>query len=138
MMASQCFRTGRIEAAVRYSDAGQIVLASGGGDAPPYGTEVLLGAVYIAIGQPERMAELCRAQLARRHDTHVHIRAWLVVALSVAGSDGAAMDSADALIEAAEATRNPSLLALALWAYGVAFHHADPGPGRFTPWAGVW
>jgi hypothetical protein len=126
MMASQCFRTGRIEAAVRYSDAGQIVLASGGGDAPPYGTEVLLGAVYIAIGQPERMAELCRAQLARRHDTHVHIRAWLVVALSVAGSDGAAMDSADALIEAAEATRNPSLLALALWAYGVAFHHGDP------------
>jgi hypothetical protein len=36
------------------------------------------------------------------------------------------MDSADGLIEAAEATGNPSLLAWALGAYGVAFRHADP------------
>ena len=36
------------------------------------------------------------------------------------------MDSADGLIEAAEATGNPSLLALALGAYGVAFRDADP------------
>ena len=86
----------------------------------------VLGAVYLAIGQPERLAELCRAQLARRRDTHVHIRAWLVVALAVAGSGGEAMDSADGLIEAAEATGNPSLLALALAAYGLAFRDADP------------
>ena len=36
------------------------------------------------------------------------------------------MDSADGLIEAAEATGNPLLLALALGAYGGAFHDADP------------
>ena len=36
------------------------------------------------------------------------------------------MDSADGLIEAAEATGNPSLLASALWAYGIAFRAADP------------
>ena len=36
------------------------------------------------------------------------------------------MDSADGLIEAAEATGNPHLLAWALGAYGVAFHDADP------------
>jgi hypothetical protein len=36
------------------------------------------------------------------------------------------MDSADGLIEAAEATGNPSVLALALFAYGVAFRDADP------------
>jgi len=36
------------------------------------------------------------------------------------------MDSADGLIEAAEATGNPSLLALALGAYGSAFRDADP------------
>jgi hypothetical protein len=35
------------------------------------------------------------------------------------------MDSADGLIEAAEATGNPSFLGLALWAYGVAFRNAD-------------
>ena len=125
VIASLCYTTGRIEAAVGYCDAGQIVLGRSR-EALPYGIEGMLGAVYLAIGQPERLAELCRAQLARRRDTHVHIRAWLVVALAVAGSGGEAMDSADGLIEAAEATGNPFLLALALGAYGVAFRDADP------------
>jgi predicted ATPase len=125
VIASLCYTTGRIEAAVGYSDAAQIVLGRSR-DALPYGTEGVLGPVYLAIGQPERLAELCRAQLARRRDTHVHIRAWLVIALSFAGSGGEAMDSADGLIEAAEATGNPFLLALALSAYGSAFRDADP------------
>jgi predicted ATPase/class 3 adenylate cyclase len=125
VIASQCFTTGRIEAAVGYSDAGQIVLGSSR-EALPYGTEAVLGSVYLVIGQPERCAELCRAQLARRRDTHVYIRGWLVVALSVAGSGGEAMDSADGLIEAAEATGNPLSLGWALFAYGGAFRDADP------------
>ena len=125
VIASLCYTTGRIEAAVRYCDAGQIVLGRSR-EALPYGSDALLGAAYLAIGQPERLAEWCRAQLARRRDTHVHIRAWLVLALSVAGSGGEAMDSADGLIEAAEATGNPSLLAFALATYGWAFRDADP------------
>ena len=125
VVASWCYMTGRIEAAVRYCEAGQIVLGKSR-DAPPYGIEGFLGAVYVAIGQPERMAELCRAQLARRRDTHVYIRAWLVGALAVAGSGGEAMDCADGLIEAAEATGNPHMLAWALTAYGAAFGDADP------------
>jgi predicted ATPase/class 3 adenylate cyclase len=125
VIASQCFTTGRIEAAVRYCDAGQIVLDKSR-EALPYGTECLLGVVYVAIGQPERQAEWCRAQLARRRDTHVHIRGWLVAALALAGSGGEAMDSADGLIEAAEATGNPHMLALALLAYGGALRDADP------------
>jgi predicted ATPase len=125
VIASLCYTTGRIEAAVRYADAGQIVLGRSR-EAPPHGIEAWLGSVYLGIGQPERWAELCRAQLARRRDTHVHIRAWLVAALAFAGSGGEAMDSADGLIEAAEATGNPHLLALALGAYGSAFRDADP------------
>ena len=125
VIASLCYTTGRIEAAVGYADAGQIVLGRSR-EALPYGIEAVLGAVYLAIGQPERWVELCRAQLARRRDTHVHIRAWLVIALAVAGSGGEAMDSADGLIEAAEATGNPVLLAWALAAYGLAFRDADP------------
>ncbi|MGO9071450.1 ATP-binding protein, partial [Mycobacterium sp.] len=124
-LASLCYTTGRIEAAVGYSNAGQIVLGRSR-EALPHGIEVALGAVYLAIGQPERLAEWCRAQLARRRDTHVHIRAWLVAALALAGTGGEAMDSADGLIEAAEATGNPHMLASALWAYGVAFRDADP------------
>jgi predicted ATPase len=125
VLASLCYATGRIEAAVGYADAGQIVLGRSR-DALPHGSDALLGAVYLAIGQPERLAEWCRAQLAHGRDTHVQIWAWLVVALSLAGSGGEAMDSADGLIEAAEATGNPSLLAFALGAYGVAFRDADP------------
>jgi predicted ATPase len=125
VIASQCYATGRIEAAVGYADAGQIVLDSSR-DAPPFGIEGVLGVVYLVIGQPERLAELCRAQLARRRDTHVFIRGWLVGALALAGSGGEAMDSADGLIQAAEATANPEFLALALSVYGVAFRDADP------------
>jgi predicted ATPase len=124
-VASQCFTAGRIEAAVRYSDAGQIVLGSSR-EALPHGIEAWLGLAYLAIGQPERLAELCRAQLARRRDTHLYIRAWLVAALAMAGSGGEAMDAADGLIEAAEATGNPHVLTLALAAYGGAFYDADP------------
>ena len=125
VIASLCYTTGRIEAAVGYSDAGQIVLGRSR-EALPYGIEGWLGAVYLATGQPERMAEVCRAQLARRRDTHVYIRAWLVCALAVAGCGGEAMDAADGLIEAAEATGNPMFLGWGLFAYGLAFSDADP------------
>jgi predicted ATPase/class 3 adenylate cyclase len=125
VIASVCYATGRIEAAVRYCDAGQIVLGRSR-DALPYGIECLLGVVYLGLGQPERLAEWCRAQLVRRRDTHVHIRAWLVAALAMAGSGAEAMDAADGLIEAAEATSNPFFLAWALAAYGLAFRDADP------------
>ena len=124
-MRRSAVRTGRIEAAVGYSDAGQIIVGRSR-EALPYGIEGLLGGAYLAIGQPERWAEWCRAQLARRRDTHVLIRAWLVRALSLAGCGGEAMDCADGLIEAAEATGNPALLAWALVAYGLAFRDADP------------
>ena len=113
VIASLCYMTGRIEAAVGYSDAAQIVVGRSR-EALPFGIEGLLGAVYVVVGQPERMAEWCRAQLARGRDTHVHIRAWLVLALSVAGSRGEAMAAADGLIEATEATGNPGSLASAL------------------------
>ena len=69
MMASQCYMAGRLEAAVRYSDAGQTVLGNGR-DEVPYGIEGWLGGAYVYIGQPERWVEWCRAQLARGRDTH--------------------------------------------------------------------
>ncbi len=125
VIASLCFATGRIEAAVGYAEAGQIVVGRSR-DALPYGIEAALGLVYLVIGQPERLAKLCRAQLARRRDNNAHLRAWLVSALALAGCVGEAMDSADGLIQAAEATGNPYLLALALGAYGSAFRDADP------------
>jgi predicted ATPase len=126
VIASLCWMaSGRIDDAIRYNDACQIVLGNSR-DAPPYGVEGLLSSAYIASGEPERWAELCRAQLARRRDTHVHIRACLVWALVFAGAGEEAMVAADGLIEAGEATRNPYMLSFALSAYGFAFRDADP------------
>src|SRR5580693_5682529 len=55
VIASQCWTAGRIEAALGYCDAGQIVLDRSR-EALPYGIEAWLGVVYLAIGQPERLA----------------------------------------------------------------------------------
>jgi predicted ATPase len=124
VMAAQCYMAGRIDEAIRYSDAAQTVL-SRGGDEPPISAEGWVGGAYVAMGQPERWVEFCRAQLARNRDTHVQIRACLVIALTTAGSGQAAMDAAEGLIEAAEATRNPYVLSFAFLASGTAFRDVD-------------
>jgi predicted ATPase len=124
-IAAQCWVVGRIEEAVGYADAGQTVIATGG-DAVPYGVEGALGGVYVTIGQPERWVEWCRAQLARGRDTHTLTWAALVLALTVAGAGEEARAAANGLIDAAEATHNPCVLAYALHVYGSAFRGADP------------
>jgi hypothetical protein len=125
VIASQCWLAGRVEAAVHYADDGQMVIGSGRHEVP-FGTEGLLGSTYIAAGQPERTIEWCRAQLARGRDTHTFTRTCIVFALAIAGSGEEARAAAAGLIDAAEATRNPYVLAYALSAYGFAFRDADP------------
>jgi predicted ATPase len=125
VMATYCWVVGRVADAVGYSDAAQVVIGTGGEDVP-YGIQGWLGGPYLAIGQPERSVDVCRAQLARGRDTHTLTRASLVFSLTMAGSRDEAMAVADGLIEAAEATRNPLALSYALLAYGIAFGDADP------------
>jgi tetratricopeptide (TPR) repeat protein len=129
VMAAQCWMPGRIEAAVRYTDAAQLVIGSGR-DGIPFGAEGWLGAAYLNIGQPERMVEWCRAQLARGRDTHTLIRGCLVCALAVAGCGEEARAATNGLVDAAEATRNPHVLSFALFAFGYAFRDADPVHAR--------
>jgi tetratricopeptide (TPR) repeat protein len=125
VLASACWNLGRIEAAVGYSDAAQLVMR-GGRHEVPFGVEGALGAAYAAIGQPERWVEWCRAQLARGRDTHSLTRTNLVLALTSAGCGEEARAAATGLIDAAEATHNPFVLSAALWAHGRAFLDADP------------
>jgi predicted ATPase len=125
VMASLCCLAGRVDAGVRYSEAGQTVIGMGRHEVP-FGAEGLLGGSYMLIGQPERWAEFCGAELQRRSDDAVNIRACRVFALTFAGSSEEAIVAADGLIEAAEATENPFLLSYALNAYGTAFREADP------------
>ena len=128
-IASQCYLAGRIEAAVGYSDAGEMVIGNDY-DELPFGLEGLLGAAYLVIGQPERTVEWCRAFLARGRGTHTLTRATLVVALTMVGRADEAMAAANGLIESAEATRNPFVLSFALLQYGFAFRDADPDRAR--------
>ena len=125
VVAEFCYMAGRIEAAVGYGEAGQEVIGRGRAEVP-FGAEGLLGGSYVAVGQPERWIRWCRAQLARGLDTHGYTTACLVVLLAVTGSFDDAMAAANGLIEAAEATGNSSVLSLALLAYGLAVHDADP------------
>jgi predicted ATPase len=125
VMASQCYLAGRIDKAVGYSDASQAATGSTRDDVP-FGAEGWLVGPYLSIGQPERAVELCRAQLARRRDADPFTTACLVIALTFAGSGDAARTTANGLIDAAEATRNPFVLSFALLACGLAFREADP------------
>jgi hypothetical protein len=102
------------------------VIDSGEFDEVPYGREGVLGAPYCIIGQPERAVEWCRAQLAHDRDTHGVTAGNLVLALKQAGRDDEAMTGASGLVAAAEATRNPFALSLALLCEGYVFREAEP------------
>jgi tetratricopeptide (TPR) repeat protein len=125
IMASLCWLAGRIDESLRYCDAGRLTIG-GGSEEVPLGLEGWLGSAYQYIGQSERWAEWCRAQLARGRDTHTMTRICLVIALSTAGCADEAMAAADGLIEAAETTGNPWVLGMALLTCGAAFRDADP------------
>jgi hypothetical protein len=124
-MATQCRIVGRIDDAVRYSEAGQMVFVRSRAGVPR-GFEAWLGAVYGHIGRPDRSVEWCRIELAGNRDPHVLTRTLLLIALTMTGSYDAAMAAAKGLIEAAEATRNPHVLAFTLLVYGLAHCDADP------------
>ena len=126
VQASLCCVVGRFEEAVRYSDIGQTIITTGHYEVP-FGLEGGLGSAYLYIGQPERYVEVVRAQVARGHDTNPVTRTFLVLGLVVAGSIDEAILATNGLIDAAEATRNPYVLAYALLACGFAFRDADPG-----------
>jgi predicted ATPase len=125
VMASTCYNAGRVEDAVRYSDAGQKMIESGR-YAVPFGIEGMLGTPWIVIGQSQRWVDLCRAEVARGRDTHTLSWACLVFALVIVGRADEAMAAVDGLVDAAEITHNPGAHSFALLAEGLAFRGADP------------
>jgi tetratricopeptide (TPR) repeat protein len=124
--ASLSVLVGRFEEAVRYSEIGQTVIAAAS-DKVSYFGQPFLASAYLFVGQPDRYVELCRALVKRTRDTHASAWANLVFALAACGSTDEAMVAADGLIEAAEATGNPWVLAYALFAWGFTFRDTDSG-----------
>ena len=125
VVASLCVLVGRFEEAVSYSEVGQTIIAAAN-DKVSYVGEPFLGSAYLFVGQPERYVQLCRAHLTRTGDTNTFARANLVMALAISGSTDEAMATANGLIDAAEATGNPWVLAYTLLACGYAFRDTDP------------
>ena len=128
VMASCCWRVGRIEDAFGYTDAGQAVIRNCRGEVP-YGIEAWLGGAYLATGESERWVEWCRAQLARGRN-NVLTRACLVLALATAGSRDDAITATNGLVNSAESACNPHALSFALLAFGYALRDADPSRAR--------
>jgi predicted ATPase/class 3 adenylate cyclase len=124
-IASQCYTSGRVDAAVHYSDAGIEDFQSGRGEVP-FGVEAMLCMAYPYAGQPERSAEWCRRWVQSGRDTHSLSRVGLTISLLVAQSYEEAIATTAGLIEAAQATRNPWAISFALMAYTYALSHADP------------
>jgi predicted ATPase len=125
-MASHCWLVGKFEAAVGYGEAGQTVFGNGREYVAQYDSAYTLGTPYVYVGQPQRAVDWFRALLVAGLDGHTHTRSALVVALSFAGSADEAVAAAEGLVDAAEATRNPYQLSLALLAEGFAFRDSDP------------
>jgi hypothetical protein len=125
VMASQCIMSGRVDAAVRYRDAGKAIVESGLGEVP-FGIEGMLFNIYLYAAQPERAVDWCRSRVQSGRDTHSWSRVSLILSLAVAQSYEEAIAATTGLIEAAEATRNPWSLSFALLAFGAAHLHADP------------
>ena len=125
VVASLCIVFGRFEQAVHYSEVGQRVIAAAS-DKVSYVGEGFLGSAYLFVGQPERYVELCRAWLTRSGDANTFAKANLVAALFASGSTDEAMVTANGLIDAAEASGNPWVLAYTLAVCGVAFRDTDP------------
>jgi predicted ATPase len=125
VIASQCYTSGRVEEAVRYSDAGIPVVESGRGEVP-FDVEGLLSSAYVYAAQPERAVDWCRSRVQSGRDSHRLSRASLILSLTVAQSYEDAIAATTGLIEAAEATGNPWALSYALVAFGVALTHVDP------------
>jgi predicted ATPase len=129
VMATHCFMVGRVEEALRYSDAGKNVVAGSGCEALS-GFESWLAGAHINIGLAQPEIEWLRGLLARDQDPYALARAVLVFALMRAGSHAEAMATAKELIDAADAISNPWAHSYALLTYGIACCDADPVRAR--------
>lgn len=127
VIAAECYRTGRLDDAVRYADLATATIDSGRVDQMLYDFEpTSLGGTYITMGLSDRWLELCRNRFARGQGIHTFNRAAMVMALVTAGEIDEAQSACDDLLAAAETTDNPGARSFALLAYGYTWRGSRP------------
>jgi len=129
VMATLCWEVGRVEEAIGYSEAGQLLLLEGGNAVPP-GFEGWLAGVFNMIGHAERTVEWSRQLLASRPDPYALSSSSLVAALMRTGDDAEAKAVAKQLLDTADAIPNPWARSYASLMYGIAWCDADPVSAR--------
>jgi tetratricopeptide (TPR) repeat protein len=129
VVATWCWTLGRIDEAVRYSDAGQVLLLSGSKAEPP-GFEMWLAGVFNMIGQARRTVEWCRTLLARHPDQYALTSSGLVSALMRSGDRREAKAVAQQFLDAADSLSNPWARSYASLLYGMAWCDDDPASAR--------
>ena len=125
VVAAMCYAAGRIDDSVRYTEAGRLAIESSRFDQVPYEFEVALSAPYAVTGAFEQWVELCRNIIDRRPGNHALARAFLAMALCLAGEMEEAMATSEGLPTVAEATGNPAVHAYAFLACGLVDRHSD-------------
>jgi hypothetical protein len=127
VVAAQCYRTGRLNDAVDYSDAAVATIESGRFDRMLYDIEpTALGGTYITVGMTDRWLMLCRNRFARGQGINTFNRGSMVMALITSARLDEAKAACDDLLAAADASNNPGAAAYALLAYGYACRDDRP------------
>ncbi|MGZ8748887.1 MAG: ATP-binding protein, partial [Mycobacterium sp.] len=125
LIATMCHFSGRLDDGVRFKEASYSLIPKDS-DSVVHSITAPLASVFLAAGQPERWAELCREEVTLSPDSRRFARATLAMALTALGQRDDAIAATDGLIDAAEAADNPAALSYALLAYGNALSGVDP------------
>ncbi|MFZ0832172.1 MAG: adenylate/guanylate cyclase domain-containing protein, partial [Mycobacterium sp.] len=127
VIAANCYRTGELDAALRYADAAVASIDSGHFDHMLYDVDpTALGGTYITMGLSDRWLALCRSRFDQGRGVNPYNRGSMVMALITAGKIDEATAVCDDLLAAAEATDNPGAESYALLAYGYALRDSSP------------
>ena len=127
-LASQCWMLGRRDDSVRFADAALSVITTRRADEEPFGAEGLLGAGFLACGDPQRAVDCYRvkSRLALGPVGNKLNGSGLAMALTALGDVDAAVATAEDLLADTEIDHNPYVEATALFACAVSLALPKP------------
>ena len=126
MLAAMCYMTGRIDAFLSYTEAGQITMDSDRFDAVPILFIGALGGGFLTTVGAEECVRWTRAMIARSPEHRSILEPNLVFALAFAGANDEALAVSDELFARTDTLVNPTLISAVLLAYGYTHRNTEP------------